>query len=450
VSEVREALTAANAGALIPKVISPSLLELVRRYSPLVRTIPTEHWTTDTYYFNRRSALPATSFVVDGGAAPVSNSTYEQKNFPIKLLQGVGAVTGFAQAVTSGQIGSLLQKEMDGMRQGLIWNIENNMLWGSAAATASGSYPQFDGLDNLVNTFSGNTQNALQYTGALALSNFDHLVDLVEENAATPTTSGGWIFVTSPAAESKVGQLLTNQQRFVSVEVAPGLNVSSYRDIPIIKSSFLAARSATMGTITTATSTSGGTLAAAATGWKYQVSAVISRYGETLPCTEVNQVTTGSTSTVTLTVAAPSGMPDGGVPVLYKVYRTLVNGATGTETLIGVVDAFDTGGTAVTSIIDTGTNLLTNASGTTGPAAYVAASGASPLTTGQESMYLIPINPDFLVRPYVRDLEAIPLSPTTTGPDQLPFAIVSDTTLAVRSSKYMARATGFTVATSGW
>ncbi|GAA3032189.1 hypothetical protein GCM10020000_06450 [Streptomyces olivoverticillatus] len=181
----------------------------------------------------------------------------------------------------------------------------------------------------------------------------------------------------------------------------------TYRDVPIVKSSFLAPRTFQMGTVSTATSTSGGTLAAAT--YYYQVSAVIARFGEIQVSTEVSQTTTGSTSTVTLSFSTPSNMPDAGAPILYKIYRGT---ATGAETLVGVVDAFDTTGTAVTSIIDNGTNLLTNSSGNTGPSAYQGGNaGAKPRGASQEDIYLVPRDQNFLVRPYTRDVQVIPLAP---------------------------------------
>jgi hypothetical protein len=45
-----------------------------------------------------------------------------------------------------------------------------------------------------------------------------------------------------------------------------------------------------------------------------------------------------------------------------------------------------------------------------------------------------------VVRPYVRDVRPIDVYPTTAAPDTLPFAIVSDTCLAIRAPKYAARA----------
>jgi len=142
---------------------------------------------------------------------------------------------------------------------------------------------------------------------------------------------------------------------------------------------------------------------------------------------------------------------------LYKVYRSgtvAANGTTNTETLIGVVDAnyFDAAGNVRTTsvITDTGTALTpydgTNAQAATAiPTSYFGTNTAlKPLKTGGQNLYLMSRDPNFIVRPYVRDLTPVELYPTTGSPDALPFAFVSDTTLAVRAPKYMGRVTNVT------
>ena len=107
---LEEALTAVGASALVQKRIDPNLLEYQRRYAPLVRSIPTVSWNSTVYYFNNRTQTPAGGFVTDGGYRKVSTSTYNQNLYPIKLLQTVGAVTGYAQQVTADLIGNLRAK----------------------------------------------------------------------------------------------------------------------------------------------------------------------------------------------------------------------------------------------------------------------------------------------------------------------------------------------------
>lgn len=442
--ELREALTASGAAPLVPTIVDPMLLEYQRRYSPLVRSIPTRKWDSTVYYFNQRTARAQGGFVIDGGARPVTNSTYVQNQFTIRNMQAVGAVTGYAQAVTKGLIGDLKAQEVEGAIQGLYWDIENAILWGNSGSTSLGAYPQFDGLDSLVSTFSGSSQNAIDFNAALSLGALDKVIDLVEQQAAMGVYDSSWMFVMSPTAASKVAQLLQSQQRFADrVEVAGGLNVPTYRDIPIVKSSFLSARAFGMGAVTTATATTGGTLAAAT--YYYQIVPVIARQGEVLPSTEVSQVTTGATSTVTLSFSTPAGL-DGSQPNVYKVFRST---ATGTETLLGYVDA--TVGLAAdgvtpvltTSIVDDGAKLTPKNGSTVpaqSPAVYVGTNvSLKPQATGQENIYLMARNQDFVVRPYVRELTPLDVYPTTSGPDQLPFAIASDTCLAVRAPKYLGR-----------
>jgi hypothetical protein len=450
-SELREALTAAGAAALVPKVIDPTLVEYQRRYAPLCRAIPTQKWNSDTYFFNQRTSVASGGAVPDGGAKPVSNSTYVQLSYPMKHVESVGAVTGYAQAVTQMLIGDLRQTEIRGSILGYYWDVEAFICWGNAAATLNQAQPQYDGLDTMIGTFSGSTQNVIDKAGgSLTLATLDELIDMVESNAAMPVQDDSWMFITSSTGNSKIAQLLENQQRFNDrVEIASGLIVPTYRNIPFMKSSFLSMRGYSVGTVTSATATTGGTLAAGT--YKYQVSAIIARQGEIAPSAEVSQTTTGSTSTVTLSFTPPGGN-DGLAPQLYKVWRTALNGAAGSETFLGYVDS--TVGLAAdgvtpvltNQIVDTGTALVPQqSSGTVVPAilptAYFGTNTAMlPPSAGQENLYLISRDRNNVVRPYVREAQPLDVYPTTASPDTLPYAVIGDTAFAVRALKFLGRA----------
>lgn len=450
-TELQEALTSLGASALVEKVIDPNLVELVRRYSPLMAAIPTKPWDSNIYYFNSRSALPQGGSVAEGGARPVSQSTYTQNQFPIKLFQATGQVTGFAQQVTRSLIGDLLRKEVQGATKGLTFDIETALVWGNASATAN-SWPQPDGLDVQFANFSGSLQNAIDAGGnPVATGYLDQLIEIVESNAAEPVDGVGtdYMFVASSRAISSFGQGLVSQQRYDTVEIAPGVIVPTWRGIPLVKSSFLAARSASVGAVTTSTATTGGSLAAGT--YYYRMSAIMGRYGELNASAEVSQVTTGSASTVTLSFTPPASVQGSSV-ITYRVYRS---DATGTETLLGVVDGvvgFQADGITpipTTSIVDTGSALIPQ-NGATQPAIvptayYGTNSGLLPradATTGNgggEDIYLISRNEDNICRPYVRDIMPIPVAATVLAPDVLPFAMVTDTTLAVRTPEFGAR-----------
>lgn len=451
-SELREALTAAGSSALIPKIIDPIMVEYQRRYAPLVRALPSQQWASDRYYFNQRTVNPAGGFVPDGGARTVSNSTYVQSSFPMAHLQVVGAVTGYAQEVTRQVITDLRATEVQGSIKGLYWDIETGINWGNAAATANGAQPQFDGLDTQIAQFTGGNQNALDGgNNTLTLAMLDELIDMVETNAAMPVGDETWMFVLSNTAVSKVAQLLTPQQRFNdTVEVAAGLIVPTYRNVPLVKTSFLQQRGYSVGAVTGTTSTTGGTLPATS-AYKYMISAIVARQGEIAPSAEVTVTTgSGSTNLVSLAFTPPSG-EDGLAPIMYKVYRTAAGGNAGTETFLGYVDAtvgFASDGVTpimATSIVDTGTSLVPQNS-TTVPAVlpaqyYGTNANLLPPGAGAQNIYLMSRDRNNIVRPYVRDASPLDVYPTTASPDSLPYAIVSDTTLAVRTPKFAGRYT---------
>lgn len=453
-SELREALTAAGAAPFVPKIIDPLLVEYQRRYAPLCRAIPTQKWGADQYFFNQRVTVPSGGAVPDGGARPVSSSVYQQLNYQMKHVQSVGAVTGYAQAVTQQVIQDLRATEIAGAIQGYYWDIETFIGWGNSAATLNQAQPQFDGLDTLVNTFSGGTQNVIDKAGnTLTLAFLDELIDLVESNAAMPVQDQSWMFVTSSTGNSKISQLLQNQQRFNDqVEIAAGLIVPTYRNIPFMKSSFLQMRGYSVGTVTAGTATTGGSLPASST-YKYQVSAIIARQGEISPSVEVSQATGSgtATNTITLSFTPPSG-EDGLTPQLYKVWRTAAGGATGTETFLGYVDSTvglaSDGVTPVIAnqIVDTGTALIPQQSSgslvpSILPTVYIGTNTAMlPPALGEENVYLISRSPQNVVRPFVREAMPVDVYPTTGSPDSLPYALIGDTTFAVRALKFLGRA----------
>lgn len=465
-TELQEALTAASAGALIAKEIDPLLYDLTRRYAPALVAFPSLQIGSNIYNFNTRETRVPGGFVRDSGARPVGSSTYVQTPFMIKLLQAVGSVTGFAQEVTRAVIGDLQRQEIESAVTGLQWDIENAIMWGNAASTAAGAWPMFDGLDTQISQFTTGGSipvNAIdELTGgtpkALALRHLDLLIDMVQKNAAMPIVGSDWMFLMSSTADSKLAQLLTNQQRFLGnnpmVTIAPGLTAPSYRNVPILPSSFVGSYGAQMGAITSTTSTTGGTLAAGT--WKYYVAPIFARAGEAgVNATEVSQATTGSTSTVTLSFTPPTGFQSS-APQLYKVFRTAATGAAKSETLLGYVDAnFGLAATGITpivttSIVDTGSALIPK-HGSTAPVVtpttyYGTNAGERPRFTNGEDIYLISRNRDNVVRPYVRNIQPIALAATVLQPDALPFALVADTCLAVRAPTFASRVRNVTVA----
>jgi hypothetical protein len=440
---IEEALTAVTAGALVQKWIDPLVDELQRRYAPLMQAIPSKQINSTVFNWDIRTQLPSGGFVTDGGGRPVSKSKYTQKPVTMQHLLTTGAVTGYAEAVTA-TFGSLRGREIVGAIQNQGWLAETGLMFGNAAATAGGAFPEWDGLDTLVNSAT----NTVTLAGAtFTLAQFDQVIDLVENNIAENVFNQDWMFVVSPGIDSKIAQISTQYQRFIApmMEVGVGLIVPSYRNIPIVKTSLLGKKAGTMGAITLAQTSTGGHIAASTTR-KYRLSAIIPTYGETAPCAEVSIAVSAGTTTNIVTISfTPPTTPTGGPVWLYKVWESAT---AGTERLLGVVDG--TVGQSglnpitTTSIVDTGTALVPHHGSTvpaTTPAAYVGGNATlkCQVATGQD-FYLISRKPANIVRPYVRDCQPVPnLAPTVTGPDQLPYALITDTALAVRMNTFIGR-----------
>jgi hypothetical protein len=452
-SELREALTAAGAAPFVPKIIDPVLVEYQRRFAPWCRSIPTKKWNSTTYFFNTRTVVVQGGAVPDGGARPVSTSTYNQNEFQMAHIQAVGSVTGYAQEVTQEVIEDLRATEINGAIKGYYWDCETFMGWGNSASTANGAQPQFDGLDTQINAFGpGGSQNVIDYAGrSFSLATLDELIDMVSGNAAEPVSDPSWMFVCSTTVEARIGQLLTAQQRYNDVEVAAGLIVPTYKRVPIVASSFLSTRGYSMDAVTAATATTGGSIAASTT-YRYMISPIIARQGEILPSAEVSETvgSGGNANTITLSFTPPTGQ-DGASAQLYKVWRTAANGAPGSETLLGYVDAtvgLNTDGVTpiyTNQIVDTGSALIPQQSvGSVVPnplpAAYIGQNANMlPPGAGEENIYLMSRDPGNIVRPYVREARPLDIYPTASSPDSLPFAIMGDCCLAVRTPKFVGR-----------
>ena len=130
-----------------------------------------------------------------------------------------------------------------------------------------------------------------------------------------------------------------------------------------------------MGTVSKATATTGGTIAA---GTYYFQVAYIDINGESIASTEVSQVTTGSTSTITLS------FDDVASARLYKVFCAT---STGAEKLVSVIPAntYDSVGTPTgrTTSVTFSTTPTTRNPTVSAPAALVATipASAAPVTS---------------------------------------------------------------------
>lgn len=460
IEDLRETLaTTSGAGPLVPVIIDRLLLEYVRKYAPLHRAIPRKTWQTNTYFFNQRNQLPksqATTEAPSTTQVAATQSNYVQNNYPIKHLQSQLDISTFAAKVAIVN-GNLFDLELAGAAKAMAWLEEIHHLYGSAQATLNTLRPQWDGFDVQIGTANkidgGNA--------ALTLQDLDNMIDAVRGVAAQELGTD-WFFCVSPKMSSRLNGLFVNQQRFFEnmtmiygrddfgfpdgpivdnkVGVDAGVEVQTYRGIPVVINNFLSSQGQ-MGTITgTNTAVDAGSTLTTGTTYFYIVEAV-TRYGLLFGSTEISIAgNTGHDNTLSWSTPTPIDAFGNTIDIMgYRIYRST---STGAETLYALSSAYSTTDTAVTTFVDSGLPQ-TPATNSSLVAATVATSSGSAVSDGvtfprssstTEEIILAPRNPEYIVVPVVNEVQAQMLAPVNARTRQ--FALTSDMTLAMRAGLF--------------
>jgi hypothetical protein len=464
--QVRETLTlSAGAINLVQPVIDRMLFEGVRKHTPLRRLIPRKTWTTNTYIFNKRSKYPSAQFTTEapptsgtGSVAP-SSSVYTQLNYPIKHTQVNLDLSEFSIQIARVN-GDLVDLELDGSSKAMVYLEEMAHLFGSAGATLNTARPQWDGFDMLLNP-----ANKLDSSGAvITLAMLDSMIDKVKA-ALAAELGANYFFLASPELISAINRLVLQYLRYngamkvfvrddYGIPNAPvvdnymdaGIEVASYRGVPLVESSFLASQGQ-MTAVSLAASGAGSQLVASA--YSYVVE-VVSDIGDSIACAE-QSITPTAGQNITLTWTTPQITdPDGNVHpnLLFRIFRTVAGGATGTETLYAVVSALDNNDNPITTFVDTGAPIVpANTSGAYATTVNNVGAAALPdavtfpriQANGQlvEDLWLMPRDPDIMLVAAVNEIRTKMLAPVNARTQQL--ALINDETLALRGNKFGAK-----------
>lgn len=465
--QLRETLsTTSGATNLVPKIIDRLLLEYKRAYEPLHKALPRKTWETSVYQFNQRSALPQAQETTEAPTTTqvaATQSTYVQLPFTIKHLQSQLDISTFAAKVAIVN-GNLFDLELAGAAKSMAWREGINHLYGNSNATLNTLRPQWDGFDQQLGTSSVNKIDAGNST--LSLQNMDNLIDSVRTVAAQELGSD-WFFLMSPKMSSRLNGLFVQQQRFNEgmtmmygrddfgfpdgpitdnkIGVDAGVEVQTYRTVPIVLHSFLSTLNGQqMGTISHTNNTGTGSSLSTSTTYYYIVEAV-TPYGLLYGSTEISDTPAGSGNNIVLSWSTPTPTDPLGNTVGIISYRIFRGTSSGTETLYAVSSAFNVSDSAVTSFTDSGLiqNPATNAALF---AATVASSGSNAVSDGvtfprttstTEEILLIPRNPEYIVCPVVNEVQAQMLAPVNARTRQ--FALTSDLCLAMRAPLFGAK-----------
>jgi len=345
-SLIQKALTSAVGigQALIPQNLEKEITNTIIRLSPELALVLTKKISGKTHEFNRLVALPRTGGAMGESASTiVSNSQTVRDQVQLKIIRRKGEITNFLQD-TSEEYIDAASYEMENLLQQHIYDLINYIMYGNAEANPY----EHSGLDVYITTnriLPVAAAGSKRYGDTLAtLSVLDNMIDRSNRAGGSRHKRA---FIMSPEMLSKVSQLLTNvrlnqglvQGGLTQVEIGGGWRLNAYRDIPIIESTGTAPTNSGVniyGVVGTSTAATGGTVAA--DDYFLQISAVTEE-GEQLASAEVNQTTTGATSTLTLTW---EDVPNA---YRYKIYTADATG--GDKTLVRVIpaDVYDGVGT---------------------------------------------------------------------------------------------------------
>ncbi len=459
--DVRETLSlSTGAQNLVQPVIDRMLLEYVRKYTPLHRVLPREAWATNTYIFNKRNKYPVAQMVQEApptsgtGSVAATNSNFVQVQFPIKHMQVNLDLSNFAIQVARVN-GNLVDLELAGAAEAMVYREEMEHLFGFAAATVNTLRPGWDGYDSLLaNKIDAGNQ-------VITIRMLDAMIDKIK-GVLSDELGDRFFFLVSPQMMSAINSLFIQNARYVkNMQIftrdnagepgAPvvdntfdaGIDVLSYRGVPIVETSFLDS----LGSMTTvsASDTGGSGSQLANSAYSYVVECVTD-YGLTLASNEVSVTpTAGHNVTVSWTTPAISDIFGNTRANLYfRIFRTLAGGASGTETLYAVVPALDNNDAAVTSFVDTGnpstTSSLYTTVATSGGAAVPDGVTYPRIQTGSQivqDIFLLPRDPDMTVVAAVNEVKTMLLAPVNARTQQL--ALIADEVLALRAPAFGAK-----------
>lgn len=473
--QIQETLDQTNgAQFLVQPVIDRSLFIARRAYTPLFRTLARRKWDTPTYIFNEVTNYPQAQFTIEDpptsgtGAVVAGASVYSQISYPIKHWQVQMDLSKFS-IQTARVNGDLAQLELDGASKSSVYLREMAYMYGSAGATVNTKRQANDGLDLLINTSNKITGGAV-----INFAMLDAAIDAVS-NQLAEEIGVNYEIVLSPEMWSSLGRDFVNQQRFMSETMiyprddrgrlgAPvtdnktyvngGLNVMCYRDIPLVKSSFLASK----GQMTTVTASDAGGSGSSLVNSQYgYIVEVVTDYGVSLGSAEAT-VTPTAGHNVSLTWTTPAIKDTFGntrLNLFFRIFRTAAGGNSGSETLYAVVSAFDNTDTAVTTWTDTGLPVNPLGASPSGQALFsttVATSGSNAAPDGittprtnpgghvQQDIFIVPRDPDICVVAAVNEAHTEMLALVNARTQQM--AYLGDETLALRGPSFAAKICG--------
>ena len=496
---LESALNSNTVSGAIPKEIRATLVEQSRVINPLYAVIPRFKTDRTQHFWVRRNGLPVGGPSLQAppfsgtGSLVESSSNYINNNFVnIRFLTWRGNVGKVAEQVATA-VGSIMGHELEGQAEALARTESVLNLYGSESGTVNSNKTQWTGMDGqiaLTNKFSTFSISGTA-TDVMALKYLDALYDYLRSRLGLTTLGGKYMWVMTPEMQTIINNIFFQANRVMlpltempnapidgaifgtkdaeffakRLRMQSGLSVASYRDVPIVVSSFMSpyAPAATWTITITNTTTATSNFTDSATVLKYVIEAV-TLAGKSVCSAEASVTTAGTTKQINLTWTAPTITDPNGntLPILhYRIFRAGVNGTSGVagaETLYATMSATDTADAAVVTFYDDNNAhnpLSDQAAGNplfpqTGSGfAYVPLTNASdgvtlPTTLHNsypvQDVFLWPIDPDIAGMAVLNEVNQEVLAPITSRSWQ--FETRADMALTIYSPMFAAQLTG--------
>jgi hypothetical protein len=383
-TELRKALAVSGTGQyLVPEDLEPQIRDYLFYLSPLTERIKSVMADGHIHQVVRQTAVNRGWFEGESTAPAYSQSTYGRRSAEVKILRVNGKVTGFQQAASKKFVDSLA-KEIDSAAVAFadlaefaaIYGMDDDMteyeITGDAYQ-ARGLYGWMledtpDATAATSTIYDANANGAAGATVTLTMLDTAYARTVGKYRAFSRDP---YVWLMSQAMIDKVSGLQTRISRDVPrVEFEGGMVMSSYKNIPILPSQFVAPGASASPATITATPVVSGSLDDDT--YYYRVAA-ITMYGEQIASAEANATTAGTQSTVRLSWTAVADAK------LYAIYRGLASGDNNLALLdIIAAKTYDATGAVtanVNSYDDDGTNEDTAA--------------VQPLDSGEETIWLV-------------------------------------------------------------
>jgi len=326
-------LDTATGAALIPEDLEKVLTDLVKWNAPFTRMLTLVKANGLTHQFNQITAIPNGQFEGENAVTVISNSTYNRATVQLKVMRVKGRVSGLAQAASAAYINAWKQELMSSAKS-MGRNIEYGLLWGNLV-----DQYQYNGADTSIVT------NRIDHNAQGSLALLDQMIDNAHNQGAQMDP---FVFVMSPSMVSRMSGLQTEIRKSIaveSVEFPGGFRMGTYRDIPMMPSSFCRP-SSQMGALGLASSATAGNLVVGQ-AYRHRVSAVTFFGEQSASAAAAPTTILGGHGSIDITFTAVANAQ------LYKVYRSAAAGIAGSEFLSQVVPAktYDGNGTVTGAVV---------------------------------------------------------------------------------------------------